>query len=217
MSQPKRRIEYYFSYISLWSYVGSLAFQDLVRRLDLEVEYKPIDLLSVFAAGGGKPVKERPLQRQAYRLVEMRRWRDIRGIPLVLHPKFYPADPALGHRMFLAAQAGAGGAGNLGLLAHLGLKAVWADELNVEDPQTLVELAAQAGFHGAALLEASQEPTYALQADALTGEAVERDLFGAPFYFHEGEPFWGQDRLDLLEAAITSGRAPILPPARSGL
>ena len=217
MSQPKRRIEYYFSYISLWSYVGSLAFQDLVRRLELEVDYKPVDLLSVFAAGGGKPVRQRPLLRHEYRLVEMRRWRDIRGIPLVLHPKYYPADPALGHRMFLAAQAGAGGAGDLGVLAHLGLKAVWADELNVEDPQTLIALATEAGFDGAALLEASQDPAYAQKAEALTQEAVARDLFGAPFYFYQGEPFWGQDRLDLLEAAITSARPPILPPPRSEL
>ncbi|MEP9375914.1 2-hydroxychromene-2-carboxylate isomerase [Aquabacter sp. CN5-332] len=217
MSGPKRKVEYYFSFISLWSYVGSLVFQDLVRRQDLEVEYKPIDLLAVFAAGGGKPVKERPIQRQAYRLLEMRRWRDLRDIPLVLHPKHYPADPSLGHRMFLAAQAGAGGAGDLGAFAHLGLKAVWADELNVEDPETLVGLAERGGFDGRALLAAADAPAFAEKAAGLTREAIARDLFGAPFYFYKGEPFWGQDRLDLLEAAITSGRPPILPPARSEL
>lgn len=217
MSEPRRKVEYYFSFISLWSYVGSLAFRDLVTRLDIEVEYKPIDLLAVFTAGGGKPVRQRPVQRQAYRLVEMRRWRELRGIPLVLHPKFYPADPALGHRLFLAAQAGAGGEGDLGTFAHLGLKAVWADELNVEDEATLVALADRSGFDGRTLLAAASDRVFSEKADALTQEAIGRNLFGAPFYFHQGEPFWGQDRLDLLEAAITSGRAPILPPDRSEL
>jgi 2-hydroxychromene-2-carboxylate isomerase len=217
MSEPKRRVEYYFSFISLWSYVGSLAFQDMVSRLDLDIDYKPIDLLAVFAAGGGKPVKERPLQRQAYRLVEMQRWRKRRGISLVLHPKHYPADPALGHHMFLAAQAGIGGAGDLGAFAHFGLKAVWADELDVNDPATLVALANRSGFDGRALLSAAAAPNLSEKAEALTQEAIDRDLFGAPVYFYRDEPFWGQDRLELLEAAILSGDPPVLPPARSEL
>jgi 2-hydroxychromene-2-carboxylate isomerase len=80
-------IDYYFSFVSLWSYIGSDAFQQLVERHDIEVAYKPIDLHAIFKAGGGLPVTQRPPQRQAYRFVEMQRWRDIRGIPLVLKPK----------------------------------------------------------------------------------------------------------------------------------
>lgn len=91
--------------------------------------------------------------------------------------------------MFLAAPAGVGGAGDLGVLAHLGLKAVWADELSVEDPQTLIALATQAGVDGAARLVAGQGPAHAQKAEAPTKETVERDLFGAPSYFYQGEPF----------------------------
>src|SRR5690606_34177037 len=124
-------------------YIGSLVFQDLVKRHDAEVVYKPVDLLAVFAAGGGKPVRERPVQRQAYRLVEMQRWRVLRGIPLVLHPKFYPADPSLGHRMLLAAlRDGA----DVAAFAHAGLKTVWADEGDIADPETLVRIADAAGL-----------------------------------------------------------------------
>lgn len=209
MSKQKPQVEYYFSFISLWSYVGSLVFQDLVRRHDVDVIYKPIDLLAVFAAGGGKPVRERPAQRQAYRLVEMARWKAIRNIPLVTWPKFYPANPSLGHRMLLIAQDQGQ---DVGAFAHAGLKAVWADELNVEDPQTLIALADRSGLEGAKLLAAA-ESTLVHQAEAdLTREAIERQLFGAPFYFYRDEPFWGQDRLDLLEAAIAEGRAPIPLP-----
>jgi 2-hydroxychromene-2-carboxylate isomerase len=92
MTSPERAIEYYFSMISLLSYVGSGAFRALVERHALHVVYKPVDLMAVFAATGGLPVKERSKARRAYRLVEMQRWREIRGISLVLHPKFYPAD-----------------------------------------------------------------------------------------------------------------------------
>lgn len=201
-------VEYYFSFISLWSYIGSQVFQDIARRHGVQVEFKPIDLMAVFAAGGGKPVRQRPPQRQAYRLVEMERWKRVRDIPLVTWPKFYPANPSLGHRMVLAAISDGKDAT---AFVHAGLKAVWADELNVEDADTLVKLANASGLNGKQLLSQAAEPELVAREEGLTREAIERQLFGAPFYFYRGEPFWGQDRLDQLEAAIVCGSSPILP------
>ncbi len=201
-------VEYYFSFISLWSYVGSLVFQDIAKRYGVRVEFKPIDLMAVFAAGGGKPVRQRPPQRQAYRLVEMERWKRIRGIPLVTWPKFYPANPSLGHRMVLVAL---GDGKDVTAFVHAGLKAVWADEVNVEDADTLVGLAESSGLDGQRLLTQAAAPELFAREEKLTREAIDRQLFGAPFYFHRGEPFWGQDRLDQLESAIVSGSSPILP------
>ena len=210
MTEQRPVVEYYFSFISLWSYIGSLVFHDIARRHGVRVDFKPIDLMAVFAAGGGKPVRQRPPQRQAYRLVEMERWKRIRGIPLVTWPKFYPANPSLGHRMVLAAIRDGN---DVTAFAHAGLKAVWADELNVEDFDTLVNLANASGLDGKKLLAQASEPELAVREESLTREAIERQLFGAPFYFYRGEPFWGQDRLDQLESAIVSGSTPILPPS----
>ena len=209
MSRPRHQLDFYFSFISLWSYIGSLPFQDLVRRYQLDVTYKPIDLYQVFGATGGKPPKERPLARQAYRWIEMERWQKIRGIALTKQPKFYPAQPSIGHRMLLAAQSQDA---NVHHFAHLALKAVWADEQNIEDPQTLIALANAGGLDGAALLAQSAQPEFSLQERALTDEALSRNVFGAPFYFYKGEPFWGQDRLDLLERAIQDDAPPSAAP-----
>lgn len=211
MSEPAQRpvIDYYFSFLSLWSYVGSQVFRALAERHGAVIVYKPVDLLEVFAAGGGKPVKDRPLQRQAYRLVEMRRWQEIRGIPLVFHPKFYPANPSLAHRVLLGAlNEGA----NVTDFVHAGLSAVWADELDIADPNTIVRLAEAAGLDGARLLGNANAPALSAREAALTREAISRQVFGAPFYFYRDEPFWGQDRIDLLDAAISEGREPVLMP-----
>lgn len=209
MSEPRKQIDYYFSFISLWSYIGSLVFQDLVAKHQLEVTYKPVNLLAVFAAGGGKPVKERPLQRQAYRLVEMERWKAIRNIPLVTHPKHYPADPSLGHRILLAAiDEGA----DVGAFVHHSLKAVWADELDIADPQTLLRLADKSALDGKALLARADEAVLHEREQALTREAIDRQLFGAPYYFYRDEPFWGQDRLEILDDVLTTERPPIPLP-----
>jgi 2-hydroxychromene-2-carboxylate isomerase len=200
------RIEYYFSFISLYSYIGCGALGALVARRQLEVVYKPVDLLAVFAATGGLPVKERSPPRQAYRLIEMQRWREIRRIPLVLHPKFYPADASRGHRMLLAAlRDGQPVQG----FADAALRAVWADEQDVADPAVLRRLADANGLDGAALLAASDDAALRAQEAALTREAIGRGVFGAPFIFWRGEPFWGQDRFEMLEAAMESGRPPL--------
>ena len=205
----KPRVEYFFSFLSLWSYVGSLKFQAIVQRHEVEVVYKPIDLLAIFAAGGGKPVKQRALPRQAYRLVEMQRWRRIHGIPLVLHPRYYPADPALAHRVILAALVEGR---DVEAFVHAGLRAVWADELDIADDATIVRLADQSGLDGERLLAAAADPALHERQDALTREAIARQVFGAPFYFYRDEPFWGQDRLDLLEAAIIEDAPPLVLP-----
>ncbi len=81
------------------------------------------------------------------------------------------------------------------------------------DPATLVQLADGTGLDGAALLAASENPALRTEEAAFTREAIERNVFGAPFFLWQGEPFWGQDRLDMLEAAIVSGRPPIVPPS----
>ncbi|KAL4783711.1 thioredoxin-like protein [Aspergillus varians] len=205
-------IEYYFSFISLWSYIGSRRFQRLVQETNAKVIHKPIDLMYIFSISGGLPVKQRSTQRQAYRLLEMERWRRIHNIPIVPHPKYYPADPSLAHRVLLAAIEESGNdSPSVQEYARLGLEAVWARELNIADPATIVRLADEAGLEGSRLLDrANLEAPLAEQEAALTAEAESKQYFGAPLYSLSGEPFWGQDRLEMLDEVIKSGRDPIV-------
>ena len=202
----KRTIDFYFSFISLYTYIGYEAFQDLVNRHDLDVNYKPIDLHAVFSAGGGLPVSKRPPQRQAYRFVEMQRWRLARNIPLVLKPKHHPSDPVIGHRMLLAALKEGS---DVRQFVGNALKILWVNDLDIQDPKIMVQVANQSGLKGDALLEKSHDAAIQADIDSLTQEAVERQVFGTPFFFYRDEPFWGQDRLEMLEDMIQSNREPI--------
>ncbi len=202
----KRTIDFYFSFISLYTYIGYEAFQALVEKYELEVNYKPIDLHAIFAAGGGLPVTKRPPQRQAYRFVEMQRWALTRNIPLVLKPKHHPSNPEIGHRMLLAAMAQGQ---DIREFVHNALKILWVDDQNIEDPEIIVAAANSAGLDGSALLEQSKAADIQTKVDALTQEAVTRQVFGTPFFFYKDEPFWGQDRLEMLEDLIRSNRQAI--------
>lgn len=204
-------IEYYFSFISLWSYIGSRRLQTLAKDHNALILYKPIDLLHIFSISGGLPVKQRSPQRQAYRLLEMERWRRLRAIPIMREPKFYPADPSLAHRVLLAA-IGENGYDSAVVqeFARRGLETVWAGEADIADAETIMEVANASGLEGRRLLGRAREERGLMEREeGLTREAEERLYFGAPVYVYRGEPFWGQDRLEMLDEVLKSGREPI--------
>ncbi|KXJ85335.1 thioredoxin-like protein [Microdochium bolleyi] len=221
MSASPRRpvITYYFSFLSLWTYLGSTRLPRLAAAHGARIIYKPMDIMKVFASSGGVAVSQRAPQRQAYRLLEMQRWSRIRGLPVVPHPRFYPADPSLAHRVLLAAIEKHGHDSEaVQRFVQSGSRAVWAEERDIADPTTVMELAEAVGLEGRALLEAARGEgeeaggRWRKQEGTLTQEVIAKRYFGAPVYEYRGEPFWGQDRLEMLDDVISNEREPILLP-----
>jgi 2-hydroxychromene-2-carboxylate isomerase len=200
----KPEIEYFFSLASPWTYMGSREFEKLVGRTDVPVVFKPISLGRVIIAAGGKQLKDRPAPIQGYRLIELQRWRQIRNIDLVLWPKHFTADPSLSHRMVLAALDMEA---SVFPFLHAVSEAKWTFEKDVGDPEILREIADTSGLNGKELLLRAADPSFIEREEKLTAEAIDRFVFGAPFFIYRGEPFWGQDRLQQLEEAIVTGRA----------
>jgi 2-hydroxychromene-2-carboxylate isomerase len=83
---------------------------------------------------------------------------------------------------------------------------VWADERNLADEQTLVMLADGVGLPGQKLLADAKSESVKKRYEKNIKEALEVDAFGSPCYVLDGEVFWGQDRIELLDDALTSGR-----------
>lgn len=189
-----RRIDYYLSLISPWTYLGHDRLADIARDTGAEVRIKPVKLSAIFPKTGGLPLAKRAPERQAYRLVELKRWSKHLNKPLTLHPKFFPADETLAAGMVIAAGEGQQGFALAGAI----LAAVWAEERNIADEATLLEIAKSVGADGPALLAAAKKPETAARHDANTEEALAAGVFGSPSYLVDGELFWGQDRLDLL-------------------
>ena len=203
-----RTIDYYFSLVSPWAYIGHACFMDMAQRYGLEINYKPVFLGRVFAETGGLPLAQRHPARQRYRLVELQRWRDRRGLSFNVRPKHWPFDVTLADRFTIAIQATHQ---DPDPFLRRAFAAVWEEDRNLADPEALAELAQGVGLDSAALLEMARgsttEALYALNLE----NAVGGDVFGSPAYVLNGEVFWGQDRLDVLEDALKSGRSPYTP------
>ncbi len=194
-----KAIDFYLSLRSPWAYLGSVRLEEIAARHGAEIAVKPVDYGTIFPQTGGLPLPKRAPARQAYRLVELRRWRRRLGLPLNLEPKGFAVDEAPAARLVIA--AGESGGDPL-RLAHAILRAVWTEERSIDDPATLKAIAEESGHDGAALLALAEQQETTAAYEALTREALSRGVFGAPTYIYEGEPFWGQDRLDFLDEAL---------------
>jgi 2-hydroxychromene-2-carboxylate isomerase len=193
-------VDYYFTASSPWTYFGHDRFVALARRHGATVNVKPVDLGRVFPVSGGLPLKQRAPQRQAYRMFELRRWSAYLGVPINTQPKFFPVPGDLAARWILAATEQDTGAGLL--LAGAFMRAVFAEERNIVDDATAVAIAGEQHLDPAKLGARADSPEIAARYEALTEEAIERQVFGAPTYVYRDEPFWGQDRLDFLDRAL---------------
>ena len=203
-----RVIEYYYALASPWSYLGN----DLLRRIaaenDARIDPVIIDYDPVFTATGTIPLPNRPRVRKAYRLVELARWSRSREVPLNAEPRFYRGEteePDERQAALMVTAAKEAGLDSLSL-AHAISRALWAEERFPFREEELRSIAKAEGFDGEALLEAAARPETANAYETATRRAIELDVFGMPFYRLDGEPFWGQDRLELLERALATTR-----------
>lgn len=197
-------IDYFFTPASPWTYLGHPRFYAITSCYGLEIRIKPCDLGKVFSVSGGLPLKQRPQQRQDYRLVELKRWRDYLGTKLNEHPKFFPV-PADRAALTIIATQLAHNTHAAMAVAFAIMRGLWAEDRNIDDEATLAELVKAVGVDPASLAGDQLRADAKARYDANTDEAMKLGAFGAPWYVYKGEPFWGQDRLDLLERAIAHG------------
>lgn len=195
-------LTYYMTLNSPWSYLGSARLAELARKYGHTVDIRPVKFGVIFPQTGGLPLPKRAPARQAYRLQELKRWREVRGLPIVIQPKHFPSDETSGTRLLIAAKLQ--GKDAHALATEMG-RALWEREESLAEWDALKAAASRAGLD-ADVIRAAAPPDAELDRlhDAWTAEALDKGVFGAPTYYLEsGEFFWGQDRLELLERALS--------------
>jgi 2-hydroxychromene-2-carboxylate isomerase len=192
-------IDYFFTTLSPYVYLAGTRLEEIAAKHGATITYKPVDLLTLFGRTGGIKPADRHPSRMEYRAQELRRQAKKRGMPFNLKPAHWPVNPAPSAYAIIAAQAAGGG--DLGGLVHSFARGCWAEEKDVSDDAVIRACLEAAGFDPAladkGLLAGAE--TYAANLE----EAAARGVFGAPFYITEDdERFWGQDRLEDLDAHL---------------
>lgn len=200
MPTALRTIDYFLAPMSPWTYLGHDRFVQIARQAGARVRVRPVDLGQVFPVSGGLPLPKRAPQRQAYRLVELRRFADWLGLPLNLQPAFFPVKGDACAQLIATVDRLDGADAALRLTGAV-LAACWAHDLDIADPITLARLLQECGLQAERLAQSDTDEARAA-CQAHTQAAIDAGVFGAPSYVVDGELFWGQDRLDFLQRKL---------------
>ena len=198
-----KTITYFLTPQSPFAYLGHARLMQIATAHGAQIDIKPFDLGRVFSVSGGLPLAKRAPQRQAYRLQELARWSQHLQVPLNVQPKVFPVPPEQAARLIIAARTSLGEGAALEVAGAV-MRALWAEDKNIADDATLAQIADLCGFDGRMLLKSAETAGVQEQFDKNTDEAIAANVFGAPWYIVDGEGFWGQDRLDFVERAVSS-------------
>jgi 2-hydroxychromene-2-carboxylate isomerase len=193
-------IDYYFSTLSPYAYLAGTRLEEIAAKHGKTVNYKPLDLPALFLRTGGQLPKDRHPNRMSYRAQELPRQAKKAGLPLNMKPAFWPMNAAPSCYAIIAASRD--GNGDMGKFIHAIGRSIWVEDKDVSQDDVVRACLAEAGFDPALAdsdMMASAD-TYASNLE----DAINAGAFGAPFYItDDGQQFWGQDRLDDLDAYLS--------------
>ncbi len=194
-------VDYYMTPVSPFTYMGHERLRAICRNRGADISLRVMDLGKVFPVSGGLALKDRPPQRRAYRMMELKRWRDFLGMPLTLEPKFFPVPAEAAATLILAVQEQHGTETALDVTGDC-LRAIWTEDRDISSRDTLRDIVSARGLDAPALLTQAASAGIAAVYVMQSQEAIARGIFGSPTYVYNDELFWGQDRLDFLDRAL---------------
>ncbi len=195
-------IEYYYSAHSAFAYLGSARLMEIVAAGGHTIIHKPYDLRHVLKVIKTQSFAERSKAHLDYYFGrEIERWSEYRNAPVgTENPTHHAKDFIFANRILIACiQQGF----DVNPLAHRMLVSHWRDDSDLSDEATLAALTAECGFNAEALMALARTDEIGAIHDTNTQEAIDRSVFGSPTYFLNGDMFYGQDHLEMLERALT--------------
>jgi len=201
MSAGGGPIEFFFEFSSPYGYIASQLADDLGKRTGREVIWRPFLLGPVFKATGQAPLVDIPMKGE-YSKRDFVRSARFYGVPFALPAKFPIGTVAALRAFYWASDREPARARELAKALY---KAYFAEGRDIGSPETVIEIAKAVGLDAAALSAALADPALKDRAKSEVDTAIARGVFGSPFFIVDGEPFWGNDRIPMLEAWLARG------------
>jgi 2-hydroxychromene-2-carboxylate isomerase len=198
MSRP---IDFYFDFSSPFGYLASLQIDTLAERHGRLADWRPFLLGAVFKVAKTAPNALVPL-KGSYSERDWERCARLLGVPLTLPPDFPFPSQAAGRAFYWLKAQDESAAKEL---ARALLAASFVEGREVSKPETVLEVADAQGLERAAVEQALQDESVKQRLREETEGAIERGVCGSPFIFVDDEPFWGNDRLAMVDLWLERG------------
>ena len=194
-------IEFWFDFTSPYGYVASQLIDDVAARHGRTVNWHPILLGPIFKVIGTAPLTMLPIKGE-YSKHDFARTARFHKVPFRL-PENFPVGTQVAARAFyLIADGDADKARDFAGRVY---RAYFAEGRDVADPAVVLELAAAAGADAAALAEPLKGDAIKERVKAEVESAMKAGVFGSPHFIVDGEPFWGVDRIPVMEEWMRTG------------
>lgn len=194
-----KQVEFYFDVGSPASYLAWTQIAQLAERHGAEVVYQPMLLGGVFKATGNASPASVPAKGR-YTRIDFERFARRYEVPFAQNP-FFPINTMQLMRGAVALLDG----DQFQPYVDAVFRAIWVEGQNMGDPDVVARVLGGQGFDVAGLLQQINDPAVKERLRQITERAIERGVFGAPTFFVGDEMFFGQDRLDFVEAALAEG------------
>lgn len=191
-----KQVEFYFDVGSPASYLAWTQIARLAERHGAEVVYQPMLLGGVFKATGNASPASVPAKGR-YTRIDFERFARRYEVPFAQNP-FFPINTMQLMRGAVALLDG----DQFQPYVDAVFRAIWVEGQNMGDPDVVARVLGGQGFDVAGLLQQINDPAVKERLRQITERAIERGVFGAPTFFVGDEMFFGQDRLDFVEAAL---------------
>jgi len=197
----KAAIDFYFEFSSPYGYIASQLADDFEKRVGRPLRWRPFLLGPVFRITGQPPLVEIPMKGE-YSKRDFLRSARMHKVPY-RHPAKFPIGTVAAMRAFywLDDQDPA----RSRALAKALYRAFFVDGIDISAAQTVVGIAKSLGVDEAALSAALEDHALKERAKKEVDDAIAANVFGSPFFIIDGEPFWGVDRMPMLEEWIRTG------------
>lgn len=195
-------LEFYFDFSSPYGYIAAQRIDAIAAKHNRSVDWRPMLLGAVFKVAGTQPLTQYPLKGQ-YSIHDFQRSAREHGISFNM-PQTFP----------LPTQAAARGVYWLKQIlpekAVPFAKAVYAayfvEGKDISSADLIADIAAGLGIDRQAFAAGIDNPEIKGKLREVTEDAIQkRGVFGSPFVIVDGEPFWGADRLDMIDRWLERG------------
>ena len=198
MAKP---IDFYFDFSSPYGYLASTCIDRIAGDHGRAVVWRPILLGAAMKVTGGKPMIAIPM-RADYMAKDLPRFARYLGVPFRM-PEPFPIAAIAASRAFYWLQAQDTEAARR--LAQALFHTYFGTGQDISKPQQVTAVAAELGLDADAVAEGITTPEVKQALRDETDAAIAKGVFGSPYVIVDGEPFWGADRLDQLEAWLARG------------
>jgi 2-hydroxychromene-2-carboxylate isomerase len=190
-------LHFWFDYSCPYAYLASTQVAPLAARTRAELVYEPMLLGGVFRAVGTSQrlFAELSPAKARHNALDMQRWADLFGVPLTM-PAEHPMRTVEALRATLLTE-------NDPRVVDGFYRAYWIEGRAPSEEGTMRDVLAAAGHEASAILARLGERKEELRAR--TERAIALGIFGAPAFVVGEDLFWGQDRLEFVEKALTAG------------